>query len=309
MEQVANRCIAAAAAGLTMGGLIAAIASVTPSLPDVQVRDLGLTASLQISPNVQVETVENHIRPDLVGAGDLDHAQNGLADVLYGRGEGSLQGLTDPTSNTSEFTLDQNELTNLLGGGFAPEAIRQGLILDPIVPGVTIPGVTGTATAGGAAAANEAGAANMINTMSTAVMGLAQSLPLAQQAFSSGVAAAELQFNNALVDAQTAAVDRFGASSEVTEVVNWMFNLNNSVIAHNEAQMNSLLGITLDPAALQASLLTVSDPTGAAAEQAWNALTALNPDEFASVVHAIQGDSLAVLLGSVDWSSLFPGIF
>lgn len=308
MEQVAHRCITVAAAGLTVGGLIAAIASVTPALPDVQVRDLGLAASLQVDSNVQVETVENHIRPDLVGAGDLDHAQNGLADVLFGSGQGDLQGLTDPTSNTSEFTLDQSELTNLLGGGFAPDAIRAGLYLDPITGAVTLPGISGTV--GSAVNANEATtAANAAAAAATSMIGLAQSLPLAQQAFSSGVAAAELQFNSALVDAQASAADRFGADSNATEVVNWIFNLNNSVLAHNEASINSLLGISLDPSELQASLLTQADPSGAAAEQAWNALSALNPDEFTAVVNAIQADSLAVLLGNVDWSGLFPGLF
>lgn len=310
MERVAHRCIGAVAVGLTglaMGGLIVGLAPVMTALPDVQVRDFGLTANLQVNLDSQIETVENHIRPDLAGGGGVDHAQVGLADLLFDRSAGTLNGLTDSTSNTSDFTLDQNELSNLLGGGFAPEALRQGLLLDPISIDAGIPN---SGASGGVFSVNDPGGANAAGAAAASITGLVQSLPLAQQAFTSAIATAELQLNNALVDAQVNVIQNVGGDNTASDIASWIFNANNAVLAQNEMALNSLLSVGVNPDTIQSSLLADFAPGSAAAEADWNALVAgFSPADVSAVLH----DNLVLLLNEVDlpsfMSSFLLGVF
>ncbi|MEO8814603.1 MAG: hypothetical protein ABI307_02875 [Mycobacterium sp.] len=305
MEQVARRWVTLTAAALTAGGLVVALAPVMESLPDVQIRDFDLAASLQNNPQPQIDTIENHIRPDLVGTGDVDQSHVGLGDLLFGRDYGTLNGFTDPTSATSELTLDQNLLSSLLGAGFDPEALRDGLLLSPnLSDPADLNGITPTS---GLFGGNDQGAANAGAAFVTSI---AQALPAAQQALYAGIAAAELEFNNALTSAQATAVEQLGGGSNVTEAANWIFTANNTMLVHDEVGLNNLLGLNLDTASIQNSLLAEFDPGGAAAQTDWNSLlTALTPADFNDIIAALQADNVSLLLGSMDWSSLFPGVF
>lgn len=302
MDQIARRCLGAAAA-LTASGVVAAITSVSPSLPDVQVRDFGLAASLVPDVGSPIEAVEDHVQPDLTGTGDLSQPQLGLGDMVLDHGAGSLNGITDPSSNLSDLAVDQNLLSSLIGGGFDADAIHDSLA---IAPGADAAGFDGSGL-GGAFGANDQGATNVANAASAFIYTATQGLPAAYQAFTQGVASVEEQLNTSLVDAQTQALDQLVPGSIDSDIVSGIFHLNNTVLAHNEDALNNLLGVSLTPDAVQSLL---GDFGGSnAAEATWNALMTLGPSDFTSIVNAVQADNLLVLLDSLNWTNLFPGLF
>lgn len=300
MDQIPRRCLGAAAA-LTVSGMVAAITAVSPSLPDVQVRDFDLTASLVPNIASPVETFDDHVQPDLAGTGDLSQPQLGLGDLVLDHGAGSLNGVTDPSANFSDLSIDQNLLNNLLGGGFDANAIHDSLAT---VPGADAAGFDGSGL-GGAFGANDQGTANVANAASAFVYTAAQGLPAAYTAFTQGVASLEGQLNSALVEAQAEALDKLLPGSVDSDIVNGIFHVNNTVLAHNEDALNSLLGVSA-PDAIQSLLSGFGGAN--AADATWNTLMTLGPSDFTSIVNAVQADNLIVLLGSLSWTSLFPGM-
>src|SRR5574337_1571218 len=287
MDQVAQRCLTAAAAALAAGGLAGLIATVTPSLPDVEVGDFGLAASLANPVDSQVDIVENHIQQVLGTGGDLTQPQVGLGELLFDRGDGAFNSINDQGFNASDLTPDQTLLNSLAGSGFDLPALLQGPIFVPSLPGsdfnVNSPGgLFGGSNDQEASSA----AANVANIANAAMFNLLQALPAAQQAFNSGVASAELAFNNALVDAQSSVVDKFGADSSAADLASWVFGTNNTVVAQGEQTFNNLLGIGLSDGTVENSLLAEFTP-GGAAEADWSALTAsLSPAEISAVLDA-----------------------
>ncbi|MEB3021089.1 hypothetical protein [[Mycobacterium] crassicus] len=290
-----------AAAALAAGGLITALTSMTQPLPDVQIRDFDLAATRNVDTSQLLETVENHIRPDLSGAGEGDGQNISLGDLLFGHGSGDL----GVGSNSSgDLVLDDEAVKALIGGGLDPQTLHDaGLTIAPIDLGAV--GGAGAAVAtpttsgvlGGSEQAISAAAASMLS-------GMALALPAAYQAMTSAVAAIEADLNNALVNAQMEAADKlFGDNPEVNDVVNWIFTVNNTLLAQNESAFNSLFGIPFDA---HTSLLGHLD-TGMA-EADWSVLLGLSPGEFDEIVNAIQSDNFS-LLGSIDWAGLFASLF
>lgn len=293
MEHLAHRCATVAAAALAVGGLVAALTPMTQSPPDLQIRDFDLAAVRNVDAGPVVDVAENHVRADLAGTGDPDTQQISLGDLLLGRGEGDVG--DGSTFNAGD--LDQNALSELLGGGFDPQSMLAVVPPDVDLGGVVTPtaGVFGgTEQAAGTAAAS-------------AVTGIAvalQGLPAAYQAFAAAVAAIESDLNSSLVAAQVAAAEQlFGDNPEVNDVVNWIYSVNNTLLAQNESAFNSLFGIPFDA---HSSLLGHLDPGLADAD--WNVLLGLSPDDFNDIVQALQADNMS-LLGSIDWASWFSGLF
>src|SRR5574337_1583786 len=288
MDQVAQRCLTAAAAALAAGGLAGLIATVTPSLPDVEVGDFGLAASLANPVDSQVDIVENHIQQVLGTGGDLTQPQVGLGELLFDRGDGAFNSINDQGFNASDLTPDQTLLNSLAGSGFDLPALLQGPIFVPSLPGsdfnVNSPGgLFGGSNDQEASSA----AANVANIANAAMFNLLQALPAAQQAFNSGVASAELALNNALVDAQSSVVDKLGADNPAAaDVASWIFGTHNAVVAQGEQAFNNLLGIGLSDGTVENSLLAEFAP-GSAAEADWTALAAsLSPADISAVLDA-----------------------
>lgn len=293
MEQLAQRCATVAAAALTVGGLIAALTPMTQSPPEVQIRDFGLAAALNVDASSIVETVENHVRPELSGTGDLDALQVSLGDVVFGRGDGELG--AGSTFNAGD--LDQNLWSELLGGGFDPQSLPGGVLVEPDLGVFAAPS---TGTFGGTDQAAASAAASAVAGISMFVQGI----PAMQEALGAAVVAVESEYNAALVAAQMAAADRlFGDNAEANDVVNWIYSVNNSLLAQNESAFNSLFGITYDA---HSSLLSHLEP--GLADTDWNVLAGLSPDDFNDIVNALQAGNIS-LLASLDWAAMFSGLF
>src|SRR5574337_298583 len=300
MDQVAQRCLTAAAAALAAGGLAGLIATVTPSLPDVEVGDFGLAASLANPVDSQVDIVENHIQQVLGTGGDLTQPQVGLGELLFDRGDGAFNSINDQGFNASDLTPDQTLLNSLAGSGFDLPALLQGPIFVPSLPGsdfnVNSPGgLFGGSNDQEASSA----AANVANIANAAMFNLLQALPAAQQAFNSGVASAELALNSALVDAQSSVVDKLGVDNPAADLASWVFGTNNTVVAQGEAAFNNLLGIGLSDGTVENSSLAEFAP-GSAAEADWNGLAAsLSPTDIAAVLDA----NVLLLVNDMDLPS------
>jgi len=294
MEYLAHRCATVTAAALGVGSLVAALTSMTPVLPDVQIRDFDLTAAnVDVSPRLDV--IENHVRPDFVGNGSADAPEINLGSLLFGSG-------ADAYGVGSTFhagQLDASVLNELTGGSLDPQSLTIGVPFTPDLGGLEVPGA-GAFTGGNGQSASIA-AADAATNFSL----LLQAIPDAQQAMNGAIVAMEAQFNSALVAAQQAAAERlFGDNPESNDVVNWIFSLNNTVLAQNEAAFNNALGISFDT---HGSLLGHFDP--AILDTDWITLLGLSPEQFDEIVTAIQGDNLALLLGNIDWDGLFDGLF
>lgn len=294
MEYIAHRFAIVAAAALTVGGLVAALTSMVPSPPDVQIRDFDLAAAnIDLSPTLDI--VENHVRPDYVGSGSADGPHIDLGDLLFGGGDDALgAGSAFNAGDISDALLNQ-----LAGGNFGPQELPSGVPSIPGLGGVQLP--TGGLFPGGTEQAINAAAADAVTNFGLFLQGL----PDPQQMLSTAVITAQLGFNTALVAAQQAAVDRlFGDSPQINDAVNWIFSVNNTVLAQNEEAFNNLFGISFDP---RESLLGHFDPQIIEAD--WATMLGFNTDDFNEIVEALQSDNLVLLLGSIDWEDLFSGLF
>lgn len=305
MQQIARRCVAAAAV-LTAGGLVAAVSSVTPSSPDVQVRDFDLAASLQTDLSSLIDAVENHFQPELSGIGDLGQPDISFGELFFDRGDDALSGSAVPTLNFSDLTLDQNLFSSLLGGGFA-EALRDGLMVAPGAAGAAdaFDGLNPGSLFGG----NEQGASSAANAAALAAFSAVQGLPAAYQGFTDGVSAVELWYNNALVEAQEAAAEHLsGGNGTIDSAINWMFDVHNMMLGQNEDALNQVLGVSLSAPDVHDSLLTSFNPEDLS-PAAWADLAGLTPSDFTAFANAADADNILILLGNIDWSGIFPGIF
>jgi len=294
MEYLAHRCVTLTAAALGVGSLVAVLTSMTPALPDVQIRDFDLTAAnVDVSPGLDV--IENHVRPDFVGNGGADAEDLNLGSLLFGSGADAYG--TGSTFYAGE--LDVTVLNELTGGSFDPQSLPIGAPFTPDLGGLEVPGA-GAFTGGNGQSASVAAADAAANFSL-----LLQAIPDAQQAMNGAIVVMAAQYNSALVSAQQAAAERlFGDNPEVNDVVNWIFSLNNTVLAQNEAAFNNALGISFDT---HGSLLGHFDP--AILDTDWITLLGFSPEQFDEIVTAIQGDNLVLLLGNIDWDGLFGGLF
>lgn len=300
MEQVTRRCVAAGAA-LAACGFVVATPAVKSTLPDVQVRDADLLADVSELNHSQVSAFYDLVQQELGGNADLDLAHHDVdpGAALFGGDGGTFNTIDTPALNADGIMLDQSLLGSLFGADSVAEILREGAIngVNPIgagaVGGITPGGEFGSDAQGGDTAATNAAAA---------VANVIAAFPAAYQSFTEGVVAAEMALNSYLVSAQeTAANQAFGAGSPNSDLVNFMFNLSNMALAHNEDSLNSLLGANFDPGAIQSSLLTNFDPEGLSQAQ-WAAALGLTPDDFTAIVAAVGSNDYLSLLGG-----LFPG--
>lgn len=293
MEHLIRRSAAVAASALTFGGLIAVLTPTNPDLPDIQVRGVDLAAA-NVEAHPVLDIVENHVRPDVIGDAGYQGQYVDIGELLFGRG-GENAGAG---SGLDVDALSQDELTELTGGNFDPQNLPLGLQFDPD-PGAFVTPTTG-AVGGGEQAAGSAAA-----SAAAGIVWMMQAIPDLQQALNNAIVAAETEFNSALVAAQQAAADRiFGDDPAVNDAVTWIFSLNNTVLANNEAAFNSLFGIAYDP---HTTLLGGFAPEIAAVD--WETLLGFSPDQFDQIIEALQADNLALLMGNLDWAGLFAGLF
>lgn len=287
MEHLAHRCATVAAAALAVAGMVTALTPTTPSLPDLQIRDVDM-ASANVDTTSIIDTLESHVRPELAGSGVADEIQQiNLGDLLTGNGDGEL----GDGSPFNAGDLDESALSALLsaGGGFDAQSV---LGAAPVLPdlgviGAPTVGVSGTEQAAGSAAASA------LAGLSMALNGL----PAAYQSLLTGIANAELAFNNALVEAQLGVVGQLDGSDAASDIAHFVFIANNSIVAQNEQALNSLLGIDFSGDTLHNSLFGDFDPGSAAFGADWDALLAsFSPDVVSAVLH----DNLALLLADLD---------
>ncbi|MCV7086676.1 hypothetical protein [Mycolicibacter hiberniae] len=293
MEQLAHRCLSVAAAALCVGGLVGVLTSIAPALPDQQIRDIDLAAAnVDVGPGLEI--IDNHVRPDIVGSGGGDDGQFvDLGSMLYGSGDDAW-GVGTAMSTAD---LDETLLTELAGGNFDPQTLLLGSPFAAYIGGVEVPG---TGTFNGVA---EQDATSVAANMMAGFSMFLNVVPETQQALNNLITTTQLEFNLALVAAQQAAADRlFGDSPELYEAVNWIFSINNSVLAQNQETFNSMMGISYDTRPILLGNFDLTEPD-------WDALFAMGSAEFNEIIEALQADNLALLLGSIDWEGLFAGMF
>lgn len=294
MEYLTHRWATVTVAALGVGSLVAVLTSMTPALPDVQIREIDLTAvNIDVTPSLDI--IENHVRPDIVGSVGAEAEYVNVGSLIFGNGDDAYG--TGATFDAG--VVDESVVNQLLGGSFDPQNLPIGVPFTPDLAGLELPsaGVFG----GGSGQAVNAAAADVAANFSF----ILQALPDTQQALNSSIIAMEAEFNRALVEAQMAAAERlFGDNPEFDDLVNWIFSLNNSVLAQNEAAFNTMLGISYNP---QDTLLGHFDPEILNAD--WTTMLGFSPDQVNQVVDAIQDDNLSLLLGSIDWDWLLDGLF
>ncbi|MDQ2628634.1 hypothetical protein [Mycolicibacter senuensis] len=254
----------------------------------MQVHDIDMAAA-NVDTNAIIETIENHVRPDMVGSGGTDQIQQiDLGDLLTGNGDGDLG--DGATFNAGD--LDQSALDALLseGGGFDAQSVLGTVAFAPDLGVLGVPSAgafAGTESAAGSAAAGAfAGIALALN-----------GLPAAYQSLLSGIASAELAFNSALVEAQLGVLGQLDDGDAASEIAHFIFLANNSIVAQSQYALNSMLGIDLSGAALHDSLFGDFDASSAAFGADWDALLAsFTPEVVSAVLH----DNLALLLADLD---------
>jgi hypothetical protein len=305
MERATRPCIVAAAV-LATGGLIAVTPAMTPTLPDVQVPNIDLTADtvtdsgdlgilhsiLALFAGDQNQSLVPIDTPN----DDLFSGQGGfLSEILSGAG--ASDGQPEFTEDFQQLLLDiDNALFGTGGGSFLDTAgAGEGIDAPPVNASGFAPG---TAGAGGVAGQDAA-----VSSDVSAVAGSAAAVTAAQlqsdiEAFQSDLLSAEGAFNSALVEHELALEQAaFGDDNVLNGVVNQGFSAVNSAFAAQEQSLNDLLGITTSTDVTQ-SLLSVGG-SGAASGSDLPVLAdiaGLQPSDFDDLFANFKGDLFATAL-------------
>lgn len=305
MDRVtARRCITAAVALTAAGGLAVAVPTLTPSLPDVQVRETDLAANVSDLQGSEISSLYEHVRQEFSGPTDAVQHSIGVGDLFSDQGGLGLAG-SGPMLNADDPSFDDSFVSNLIGGGLDPAVIQGPPLLDP-VPANVFPG----GTSGGLFGATEQTISNaMANFIAFSAADAIPGLQAAYQALTEGLVAAELAYNSALVNSQMDTVDQFfGSNTAASDFIDWVLSLNNASLAQTETALNSLLGANFDPEAINSSLVGALNSPGFTVGD-WAALLGVSPNELGQIVNAVAASNLFGLLGSTDLGSLFQGIF
>jgi hypothetical protein len=304
MEQVARRYITAAAAVTAAAGLIAAIPALTPSLPDVQVRGTDLTANVSDLPGSEVTALYDVIQQEF--SGNTDAVQNAIAPgEVFSGDDGIAFGGGDPSLTADDTTVDPSLVTGLLGGSFDPAVISAGPLVG-VEPGVN---AVGGGTSGGLFGGTDALTSAAVSFIALSAADLVPALQAAYQGFTSAVVAAEMAYNDALVNTQVDTVERFfGSGNTASDFISWIFSNNNMLLAQNETALNNLIGANFDPDAIHGSLVTALNAQGFTLDD-WAVLLGVSPDELSQVVSAAQSSDLWTLLDGFGLAGIFPGLF
>lgn len=304
MDQVASRYLTAATA-LAAAGLVGVVPIATPALPDIQVRAVGLAANAADLADAQINALYDHIQQEFSGGVDLS-PEIGAGQLPADGGDAALGGIGDAVFNGDDVTLDDNAVTDIVGGGFDPGLLDEGAVAAVSAPDVYTLGGTGSV---GALNLNENIVAAATNFFALSAVDLLPAMQAAYQGFTSGVIAAELALNSALVGSQLDTVEQFfGTDSITNDFVSWILSVNNASLAQTEIALNSLLGAQFDPALIHGSLVDGLNADGFTLGD-WAALLGVSPDELSQFIAYFEGSDLFAALSGLDWTSLFPGLF
>lgn len=303
MEQLAGRYMIAVAA-LGAVGLIAAGPVATPSLPDVQIRGFDLAANVSDGAGAELNAFYEHVQQSF--GGTLDPARDsGVGALISDRDDSALGGIGNALFGGEDTTLDENAVSSLVGAGFDPGPV------DQIAVGVNAPEFNPVAgnSSSGLFGVNDNITAAAANFMAISAADVIPALQAAYQSLLNGVVAAELAYNDALVSTQLETVERtFGSDTTASDFVSWVFSVNNATLAQNENLLNSLLGANFDPDTIHGSLVTPLNAEGFTLAD-WANLLGVSPDALSQAVQTFEASNLFDLLGGVDWTALFAGIF
>lgn len=302
MEEAGRRYLTAAAALIAAAGLVAAVPAVILSLPDVQVRETELAASVADLQGSEISALYEQAQQEFSGPTDAVQNAIGPGDLFSDHEDLGLDG-GSPTLNVDDLTLAENALSNLIGAGFDPTVI-QGPPITGIDP--TNANIFDGNTPGGLFGANDQG----VSSAAASVISIfaADAIPALQAAYQSAtesLVAAEMAYNSALVNAQIETVDRFfGTNSPAGDFINWVLSLNNTTLAQTETALNSLLGANFDPEAIQGSLVGALNSGGFTLND-WAGLLGMSPDALGQAVNAADASNLFGFLGALDLPHLF----
>lgn len=303
-KSTVRRCITAAVALTAAGALAGAVPALTPALPDVQIREADLTANVSDLQGSEINALYQHVQQEFSGSTDVVQHSIGVGDLFSTHDGLGLAG-SGPVPNADDVSLDDSSVSNLIGGGLDPAIIQGPPIIDALPANVFPSG-----TAGGLFGATDQAISNaMANFIAFSAADAIPGLQAAYQAVTDGLVAAELAFNSALVNSQSASIDQyFGSNTPASDFIGWVFSLNNASLAQTETALNSLLGANFDPQVIHGSLVTALNSEGFTLGD-WAKLLGIPPDELSQVVNAVAASNLFGLLGGTDLGSIFGGLF
>jgi hypothetical protein len=317
MERAARPYIAAAAV-LATGGLIAATPAVTPTLPDVQIPNIGLTAETINDPG-DLSIFQSLLQ----GLHESDQALiDGLTnsnDALVSGPDNFIESIVNTlpaedqalAENWEQLLLDAENALFGTGGGSFLGVLGAGEGIDP--PVLNTSGFAPSAAGGaGGVAGQDAVVTSDVSTVVGYASGAAAASTLAQlqddiAAFQSDLLAAEQGFNAALVEHELALEQAtFGDENALNGVVNQSFSALNATFGAQEQNLNDLLGVT-SPQDFTQTLLNVGGFDGASgADQSLLAeVEGLQSSDFEDLFANFKGDLFATALQNFfNFSSL-----
>lgn len=324
MELIARPQVAAVAVVVAAGGLIAAAPGATPSMPDVQVPNIGLTAELSDIQGSQTEAFYDLITRELSSNTNLVPDQVDLDKTFVSGGGNVLNGAVDRLFNVQDTLQDyhENSLNSLLGTNFDAGAIQNLLAgLDPAHA------FGGGATGGllGVSDQNPDQVANTANALGVTASNLLNQLP----SFDENLIQAELAFNQHLVSSETTAAQQVfnGDVNPLNGLVNQLFNAHNAMLEQQENLLNNLLGASYAADEIHSSLLVGPYGDDGAAiggligvfdqylpslgelvgfsQADWTDLFGVTASQWGDLFGATDANFFTDVLASLDWSSLF----
>ncbi len=276
MERAARPYIAAAAV-LAAGGLIAATPAVTPSLPDVQVPNIGLTSDTANDPgaaDIFQLLLDNQANQSLIDSvntfnGDLAGADGKLIDSIVSSLPAGDQAAVE--NAVQQFLDGANPLLGAGGDSFLG-TLGAGAGLDP---------TTLNLDGGASQAADPALGTNQLAAVQTgdlASNGVINVVQTAAASFYDDLVASEAAFNASLAS-QEQAIEQavLGNNSALGGVADQSFQLFNAMYQAQEQGFNGVVGVTDGgPVGSVADLQTMFDQS----QGLLAAITALQASDF-----------------------------
>jgi hypothetical protein len=306
MERATRPCIVAAAV-LATGGLIAVTPAVTPTLPDVQVPNIDLTAdSVNDSGDLSIfhsllalfagDQDQSLFQIPDTPNDDLFSGQGGLFSEILSGG-GASGGQPEFAEDFQQLLLDVDNALFGTGGGSFLGTVGAGEDID--APPLNASGFApGTAGVGGVAGQDAAVSSDVSAVAGSAAAVTAAQLQADIEALQGDLLSAEGAFNSALVEHELALMQAaFGDDNALNGVVIQSFSALNSAFAAQEQSLNELLGISTSADFTQ-SLVNVggsSDVSGSDLPILTD-IAGLQPSDFDDLFANFKGDLFATAL-------------
>lgn len=305
MELSVRSQAAAAAVVVTAGSWIVTAHAVSPSLPDVQVPNVELTADLADIPGSQTQALYDFINHELNGTTNVVQSQIDLDHTPF-NGDSILNGAGDRAAEIHDLLqgYQSDSLTSVMGTDFHAADVISGVGGAGFGAGAGLAGIDqNSALAANAASAAAIFLSNIPNELAA--------LQAAKQNFDDTLIQHELAFNQQLVASETNAEQHL-SNGVLSGVANQFFSAHNMLIGHEENALNSLLGANsaADASQLHDSLLLPSAADSlhglfSFSPGEWSDLFGTTASQWGDLFNATDANFFSDVVANLDWASLF----